>query len=202
MGFWVVWRAEIGYCDDEISLELFDLAEQDLDVDEAAKLGFQPDSVVYLRHNDDLIFYYLVWRHGEDETYLAWMYMESDTGEETIEVMIISELSTQPNLSLATASQKQNHEIPLPPGDYVQTFSSIDLPESWRRHRESEAYLINRFGITDRPAHSNALDLIERSIRQGSRHILRRPWLLLIVPYRYWIGKHLRHDKSIVTLGV
>ena len=202
LGYLALWRAEIEYCDDEISLKLFTLAEQDFDVAAAEALGFQPEAALRTKSLEDLIFYSLVWRHGEDETYLQWLCMESDLRVETVEIMIISELSTSPNLSLTTGSGKANHDVPLPPGDYIQTFSAIDIKESWRRHQESEAHLINHFDITEQPVRANLIDLLQRSSRESSQYILRRPWLLFAVVYRYWLGRHLLHNKSIIERGV
>jgi hypothetical protein len=50
--------------------------------------------------------------------------------------------------SLTTCGTKDEHVLPYPPGNYLQTFHKATHEELWQRHTEGEQYLAGSYGLT------------------------------------------------------
>jgi len=135
-----------------------------------------------------------MWQHGNEPTYIAALFV---AGAKQIHTDFVSVLSWEKKVGLTTASARDGHVVPRSRRSRMQTFSGITLRQLWERHQDGEAAMADHFGIMPEPIHLTAGEVLERTLKNDGKRVLGRPWLLLLVVYRFWIGKYLMHGKTV-----
>ncbi|MEM1109661.1 MAG: hypothetical protein AAGH99_13330 [Planctomycetota bacterium] len=184
---------------DEFSHRVRIKASRVADDAEVAALGFSFEGVYEVDFGMGKALF-VVWRHGRDATYLAAYTTDATRGRWITD--LVSILSVRPHLTVTTSTAKEGHTVPPRAGDHMQTFDEISLKGLWQHHTDAEAHLAEKHGITPGRVEMPGGTMLRTYLRDSSTYRLQRPWVWLTVPYRYWIGKHLLHNRPITKRGV
>lgn len=136
----------------------------------------------------------VMWQHGGEGTYLAALLV---AGAKQIHTDIVSILSWERGIGVTTATAKDGHVVPKPPGAWMQSFSGVTTAVLWERHQEAEAAVADHYGVTPEPFTLDPGEVLLRSVRRDAVYNLTHPWLLGVIVWRFWIGKHLLHGKRV-----
>lgn len=190
--------ADVKSCDERVTEQVFKSVGSAYDIQQIESLGFRPCGA----YRVDLHFvkaYFAVWQYGDDATYLAFYSIGSPSGPGwTID--IVSQIAMDPNVGLTTSRSRDAHMLVSQHGDHSQSFYTDHLSVLWEYHQQAEAFLAERYGVMPQPVAMDFAEILRWSTRSNARYRLRRPWLLLCSPWRFWIGRHLRHNKTVQEL--
>lgn len=192
--------ATVTRCDPELAGRVIASAERAVDASFLEAQGFEVEAAYVV----DLRFakaYFAMWRHGSDATFLAVYSMGGYTNGRWI-TDLVSELSADPLVSLTTSTARDAHTAPLRPGDHMQTFTNPSLAVLWERHLDAEGYLAMKHHFVPGRVDRTGGDALEHAVRDGSRYRLSHPWVWLTVPYRFWVGRFVWHNRSLRERGV
>lgn len=187
-------RATVTHIPDEISDSVRINASRAVDEAKVAALGFTYEGVYEVNLGVGRALF-VMYRHGQDATYLATYTSNATQGNWITD--IVSILSEQPHLAITTSVTKEGHSVPPRAGDHMQTFDNVGLNGLWQHHIDAEAYLTAEHGVVPGKVQMPGGQMLETYIRDSSRYRLVRPWVWLSMPYRYWIGRHLLHNRPI-----
>lgn len=188
-------RAKVTRIPDERTHQTLIKASRAVDEAQVAALGFTLEGVYDIDLGGPRALF-VMWRHGRDATCLA-AYTHSSMKNGTWITDIVSILSEHPRVALTTSVTKDGHVAPPRRGDHMQTFDNPSLGALWERHTEAEVYLAEKTGVVPGKVDMPGGQMLETYVRDSSRYRLQRPWVWLSVPYRYWIGRHLWHNRPV-----
>jgi hypothetical protein len=96
-----------------------------------------------------------------------------------------------------TTYNKTGHLLPHRPGEYLQSFSKIDLNEQWNRHIEMKNYLMDVCGVElvapDVPFEDYFIDCVHRQME----FVMSIPLWFLLGGYWLFVRRYLYHNKTI-----
>ncbi|MEM7682302.1 MAG: hypothetical protein AAF288_10140 [Planctomycetota bacterium] len=136
----------------------------------------------------------VMWRQGQDPAFIAGLLVP---GAKQMHIDIESVLSWERGITVTTGTAKDGHVLPKPRGGYVQTFSGKTMPVMWALHQEAEGAVAEKHGVDVEGLDLDAGEVLERSIRADARYVASRPWLMLAMVWRYWVGRHLLHETKV-----
>lgn len=86
------------------------------------------------------------------------------------------------------------------PGWYKQSFGGRTTRVMWDMHNQAELWIVEQHRIDARATDMNGGQVLENWLRRDAKYAITHPWRFLAVPYRYWLGRHLRHGKTVAEL--
>ena len=176
--------------------EVFRSSHSRINEDMIVEMGFEREGA-YLVDLKMCKAVFAMWRHKHSATYLAVYAIGSGLLTDKSDVDFVSVLSRDPNLGLTTGTTKDGHTNAKLPGDYMQTFSGLSINAMFDQHVTGEAYIASKHQIDPQPVMMSGAECLLSALRDNSRKKLLRPWLTLQVPYRFWIGRHINHNKTV-----
>lgn len=136
----------------------------------------------------------VMWQYNDEGTYLAVLVVP---GANQITTDIVSILSWERGIGVTTATTKDGHIAPRPAGSWLQSFSGKTTSALWRVHQEAEAAIADHYGVSPEPFTLDPGEVLLQSVKRDATYILSHPWLLPVIVWRFWIGKHLLHNKTV-----
>ncbi|MEM6749806.1 MAG: hypothetical protein AAGA57_00895 [Planctomycetota bacterium] len=136
----------------------------------------------------------MMWRQGRDPAFIAALLV---AGAGRVHVDIESILSWDKGVTVTTGTAKDGWVVPKPPGSYVQTFTGKTMRVMWELHQEAEGAVAEKHGVDVEGLDLDAGEVLERSVRRDAAYVSARPWLMLLMVWRYWVGKHLLHETKV-----
>ncbi len=182
--------------DPEMEERVFQSSHARIDEAIALDMGFEREGA-YLVDLKMAKAVFAMWRHKTSTTFLAVFNLGESLLNSNAHIDLVSVLSLDPNVGLTTGTTKDGHTDAKLPGDYVQSFSNLPIQEMFDLHMTGEAYVATRHRIKPEPVRLTGAEALLISLRDNSRKKLLRPWLALQVPWRYWIGRHMNHNKTV-----
>lgn len=162
------------------------------------ELGFARDGayVVDLKFGKAV---FAMWRRGSESTYAAVYSMGSaDGGKWHLDFVTV--LQHEPSLGVTTGDVKDTHTTPNMRGWYKQSFESKTTRVTWDLHNQAELYICQKHGVDPSGVNMSGGEVLQHWLRRDAQYALSHPWRFLIVPWRYWVGRHLRHGKTVEQL--
>lgn len=134
----------------------------------------------------------VLWQLGDEPTYLAVLMVSGSIGTDFVTVF-----SWERGIGVTTGTRSDGHTAPKPPDSWMQTFSNLPIDGLWARHLEAEAALAEHYGMSIQPLAMSPAQVLEESLKRDAWHVISHPWLLAVVTWRFWIGRHLLHGRSV-----
>ncbi len=100
---------------------------------------------------------------------------------------------------LTTSSSLDGGTLPLPPGDFSQSFPGLTLNEIWELHTEGENYLEKRFELKRQEFAADILSEIKHSIRKQYEHVTSLWAWQIRGPYWYFVRRKLIANKKVAA---
>ena len=102
------------------------------------------------------------------------------------------------NVGVTTSSTIDGPTAPLPPGSVMQCLPSLSLEDRWHAHLESVQLLRDHLTATEVSMGSVAEEM-DHYVRRQVRHMFTRPWLVLTLPYRYFVTRFRYRNVTVAT---
>ncbi|MEM6749807.1 MAG: hypothetical protein AAF612_04990 [Planctomycetota bacterium] len=172
------------------------LEELQLDTEELASWGFAylgSYAEKSLAAESDIA----LWKQPNDPAFLMAAMV---AGAKEPQIAFVSVLSWESGVSVSTGTAKSGHLPPLPKRAYLQTFEGADLGTLWRRHQEAEVAVVEGLRLEVQPYEVDVVRLLTHVYAELGKHFALKPWLWPVFVWRYWIGQHLRHNKTVAEL--
>ncbi len=100
------------------------------------------------------------------------------------------------DITLTTGSHNGSLLYPMPPFQFIEAFTRVDLEGLYKRHVESEQYLVSRLGVESLPYFGSFTDPFLEAISRQTEHVRSIPLWWAKVLWWYAI-KGLKNNKPI-----
>ncbi|MEM1354489.1 MAG: hypothetical protein AAGC44_06555 [Planctomycetota bacterium] len=176
----------------------FATSREAVDEDVLLELGFERDGayLVDLRIGKAV---FAMWRRGSESTYAAVYGLGSPDGGKW-HLDFVTVLQDQPMLGVTTGDVRDTHTSASMAGWYKQSFGDKTTRAAWGLHNNAEVYICQKHAVDPKGVSMTGGEVLQSWLRRDARYAITHPWRFLIVPWRYWVGRHLRHGKTVEEL--
>lgn len=167
------------------SCEILQRAEALFDPGWLAETGFFPACAVRPTGDDIALF-----RHTDEVTLLGVYFTNSGTYVDYITIF-----SNQ--VGLTTGNTASAHTSPPAIGSITQTFPSLSHTERWNIHAETVQKLVGELGLPKYRIGDVDREF-ELAVKSDIRYVFNKPWLVLAIPWRFFVTRHRYRDLSVL----
>jgi len=132
-----------------------------------------------------------LFRHRDNRTGIAVYFVANKVVTDIVTVF--------PNdVKVTTSSTGDAVVAPFAPGSVVQCLPSLGLEGRWEKHLDGVQRLREYLGAVEQPIGPLSEEM-RRAVRRQIRHTFTHPWLILTVPYRYFVLRWRYRDVTVAT---
>lgn len=151
-----------------------------------AEAGFEPEGAIRPLGIRTALFC-----HRDNHTAIAVYFAGNNVVTDMVTVF--------PNdVKITTTSSSDAMAAPFAPGSVVQCLPSLDPEGRWQKHVEGVQRLREHLGAVEQPI-SPVSERMRHSVRRQIRHTFTHPWLILTIPYRYFVLRWRYRDVTVAT---